>query len=174
MSEAEETKVEGAVEGEGAAVEGEAGATAEGEAGATAEGEAGATAEGEAGATAEGEAAATAEGEGGPADGEAAEGEEKKEGEEGAEGEEKKEGEEGAEGEGEEKMGIKERIEADPHELNFLVPLPEVIEFYKIPKINDARSVWRLGMRKLEETFAEHIANMHLDFEDKANQYQKI
>jgi len=49
--------------------------------------------------------------------------------------------------------------------------LPEVIEFYKIPKINDARSVWRLGMRKLEETFAEHIANMHLDFEDKANQY---
>jgi hypothetical protein len=29
-------------------------------------------------------------------------------------------------------------------------------------------------MRKLEETFAEHIANMHLDFEDKANEYEKL
>lgn len=29
-------------------------------------------------------------------------------------------------------------------------------------------------MRKIEETFAEHIANMHLDFEDKALQYEKI
>ena len=43
-----------------------------------------------------------------------------------------------------------------------------------IPKINDARGVWRLGMRKIEECFAEHIANMHLDFEDKAIQYEKI
>jgi hypothetical protein len=43
-----------------------------------------------------------------------------------------------------------------------------------IPKINDARSVWRLGMRKLEETFAEHIANMHLDFEEKAMKYEHI
>jgi hypothetical protein len=29
-------------------------------------------------------------------------------------------------------------------------------------------------MWKLEETFAEHIANMHLDFEDKANEYEKL
>lgn len=29
-------------------------------------------------------------------------------------------------------------------------------------------------MRKLEETFAEHIANMHLDFESKALEYEKI
>lgn len=52
--------------------------------------------------------------------------------------------------------------------------MPEIITFKDIPKINDAKSVWRLGMRKIEETFAEHIANMHLDFEDKANMYQKI
>ena len=56
----------------------------------------------------------------------------------------------------------------------YLDVIPERISFEGIPKINDSRSVWRLGMRKLEETFAEHIANMHLDFEDKANQYQKI
>ena len=98
------------------------------------------------------------------------------EGEGEGEGDEKKEGEEGAEGgggaDGEKKeppdTGVGDRIKKDPHELDFLVPLPEKIEFSAIPKINEARSVWRIGMRKLEETFAEHIANMHLDFEDKA------
>ena len=29
-------------------------------------------------------------------------------------------------------------------------------------------------MRKIEETFAEHIANMHIDFEDKAKEYERI
>jgi hypothetical protein len=29
-------------------------------------------------------------------------------------------------------------------------------------------------MRKIEETFAEHIANMHIDFEDKAKEYENI
>ena len=29
-------------------------------------------------------------------------------------------------------------------------------------------------MRKIEECFAEHIANMHLDFEDKAREYETI
>jgi hypothetical protein len=102
---------------------------------------------------------------------EPAEGEEAKP-DDGAEG-----GEEGAEAagggeDGEKKeppdTGVGDRIKKDPHELDFLVPLPEKIEFGMIPKINEARSVWRIGMRKLEETFAEHIANMHLDFEDKA------
>jgi hypothetical protein len=80
---------------------------------------------------------------------------------------------EGAEGEG--KSEIAQRIEKDPLELMLLeTELPENVTFETIPKINDSRSVWRLGMRKIEETFAEHIANMHLDFEDKALQYEKI
>ena len=54
-------------------------------------------------------------------------------------------------------------------ELEFREEMPEHIEFTKIPKINDSRSIWRQGMRKLEEVFAEHIANMNLDFDDKAN-----
>ena len=70
--------------------------------------------------------------------------------------------------------GVGARIANDPHELVFLVPLPEKIEFQAIPKINDAKSVWRIGMRKLEETFAEHIANMHLDFEEKAQKFEYI
>lgn len=119
-----------------------------------------------------------------PAENPPAEGEEEAKPEEGAEGEDKKEGEEGGEaaegdaGGGEKKeppdTGVGDRIKKDPHELDFLVPLPEKIEFHMIPKINEARSVWRIGMRKLEETFAEHIANMHLDFEDKAQKYEYI
>lgn len=110
------------------------------------------------------DAGAPAEGDPKPEDA-AADGAEKKE--EGAEG-----GDGAAEGGGDKKeppdTGVGDRIKKDPHELDFLVPLPEKIEFHMIPKINEARSVWRIGMRKLEETFAEHIANMHLDFEDKA------
>lgn len=52
--------------------------------------------------------------------------------------------------------------------------MPEKIEFTDIPKIIDSRRVWRIGMRKLEETFAEHIANMHLDFDEKAKEFEKI
>ena len=76
-----------------------------------------------------------------------------------------------------EKSEIAKRIEADPTELHFLDPfrhLPEKVDVSDVPKINGSRSVWRLGMRKLEETFAEHIANMHLDFESKAAEYEKI
>jgi hypothetical protein len=95
---------------------------------------------------------------------------EKAEGEEEEDGAEKEEGEEGGESGGEKgnSTGIKERIEKDPLELEFLTQMPEQIKFTGIPRINDAKSVWRLGMRKIEECFAEHIANMHLDFEDKA------
>ena len=124
-------------------------------------------------------AEAPAEGEEPPAEGgDAAEGAEGAEGEEAkpedadAEGDEKKEEGEAGDGAAGSKeppdTGVGERIKKDPHELDFLVPLPEKVEFHMIPKINDARSVWRIGMRKLEETFAEHIANMHLDFEEKA------
>ena len=90
-----------------------------------------------------------------------------------AEGDAPAEGEAPAEGGG--KSEIAERIEKDPLELEILeTELPEDVTFENIPKINDSRGVWRLGMRKIEETFAEHIANMHLDFEDKAIQYEKI
>jgi len=116
-------------------------------------------AEGEAGAEAEAEPATDGadKGEEAGADGEAGEGDEEAE-----------EEQDPAD------MEIGERIAKDPIELKFLVPLPEKIDFEAIPRINDARSVWRLGMRKIEECFAEHIANMHLDFEDKAKEMERI
>jgi hypothetical protein len=122
----------------------------------------------DAAAGAEGEEAKPAEGGDAPADG----GEAPAEG--GADAAAAEGGGDAAAGEKKEPpdTGVGERIRKDPHELDFLVPLPEKIEFHMIPKINDARSVWRIGMRKLEETFAEHIANMHLDFEDKAQKYE--
>lgn len=89
-------------------------------------------------------------------------------------------GEPPAEGDEDKKDGgpseIAKRIEADPFELWFLekYKFPEEVKFDHIPRISDSRSVWRLGMRKLEETFAEHIANMHLDFEKKADKFQDI
>jgi hypothetical protein len=52
--------------------------------------------------------------------------------------------------------------------------MPEMIDFMLIPKVDKARTVWRTGMRKLEEVFAEHIANMNLDFEDKFNSLKTI
>lgn len=71
-------------------------------------------------------------------------------------------------------LHISERIFKDPMELDFLVPMPEKVCFEDIPQINDAKKVWKLGMRKIEETFAEHVANMHMDFEDKARTYAHI
>lgn len=71
-------------------------------------------------------------------------------------------------------QGIGARIEKDPFEMDFLVKLPNIISFTDIPSVNECRSVWRLGMRKIEECFAEHIANLHMDFEDKAKEFEKI
>lgn len=77
-----------------------------------------------------------------------------------------------------ENMDIKDRIAKNPYEMEFMKPyleaIPEKIVFDDIPKINDCKGVWKQGMRKLEEIFAEHIANMHLDFEDKFNKYVKV
>ena len=67
-----------------------------------------------------------------------------------------------------------ERVKVCPLELEIMEPIPEKVEWATVPKVNEARVVWRAGMRKLEEVFAEHIANMHLDFDDRANQYQAV
>lgn len=66
---------------------------------------------------------------------------------------------------------ISRRISNDPLESEILQPLPEKIDYSKVPKIQDTRSIWRIGMRKLEEVFAEHVANLHLDFDDRLNQF---
>ena len=53
--------------------------------------------------------------------------------------------------------GIGERIEENPYEMEFMKPylevVPERISMEKIPKINEMKTTWRVGMRKVEETF---------------------
>jgi hypothetical protein len=37
----------------------------------------------------------------------------------------------------------------------------------------ETRKCWRAGMRKLEEVFAEHVANMHGEFETRLKTHLK-
>ena len=73
---------------------------------------------------------------------------------------------------------IGERIEENPLEMEFMKPyldvVPESISLAKIPRINEMRTEWRVGMRKVEEAFSDHVANMHLEFEKKAKEYDKV
>jgi len=75
-------------------------------------------------------------------------------------------------------LPIGEQIEEDPFEMEFMKDFREVvpasISFEDIPKIRDSKKDWSLGMRKIEEQFAEHLALMHLDFEQKADKYEKV
>lgn len=75
---------------------------------------------------------------------------------------------------GEKKSEIAKRIEANPLELEFLKPLPESLDFRSIPNINETRNIWRLGIRKVEETFADLINQVNADFDAKAFKYETV
>ena len=71
-------------------------------------------------------------------------------------------------------MHISERIHKDPLELDFLVPLPNPLTFEDIPRIDESRKVWDLGMKQLQKIFFEHLANVDQDFYAKADKYREI
>jgi hypothetical protein len=77
-----------------------------------------------------------------------------------------------------EDLPIGEQIEENPFEMEFMKDfidvVPAKVQFEDIPKIRDAKQDWSLGMRKIEQQFAEHVAMMHLDFEHKADKYQEV
>lgn len=58
--------------------------------------------------------------------------------------------------------------------LNFNVPLPEVINIDRMSRISDVKSVWRSGIKQIEEIFAEHIAKINDMFDDRALEYDRI
>lgn len=69
------------------------------------------------------------------------------------------------------------RIQEDPLEMYFLDPYrytPEKVDFVDIPSVNHSRSLWRNGIRKVEEAFSEHIANMNADFESKVLGFESV
>ena len=43
-----------------------------------------------------------------------------------------------------------------------------------VPQINGSRTIWRKGIRKLEDHFSQLVQDMHMDFEDKAIEYEDI
>jgi hypothetical protein len=63
------------------------------------------------------------------------------------------------------KSEIAKRIEENPLELEFLKPLPDKVELRHIPNVNETRNIWRLGIRKVEETFADLISQVNMDFD---------
>lgn len=77
-----------------------------------------------------------------------------------------------------EHMPIGELIDEDPLEMDFMKDfidvVPEKVKFEDIPTIKESRKSWTVGMRKIEDLFSEHLSNMHLEFEEKADKYEKI
>ena len=72
-----------------------------------------------------------------------------------------------------EQSAIKEEV-LDPLQLEFIQPLPEKIDFLTIPKINETRPIWKKGIKQLEKAFAEHIAIMNTEFNDRAEKWFKV
>lgn len=62
----------------------------------------------------------------------------------------------------------------DPNEFDFNVPLPETIEIDRMSRISEVKSIWRSGIKQLEEIFADHIARINDLFDERALEYDKI
>jgi len=62
----------------------------------------------------------------------------------------------------------------DPDEFDFNVPLPEIIEIDRMSRISEVKSIWRSGIKQLEEIFADHIARINDLFDERALEYDKI
>ena len=58
--------------------------------------------------------------------------------------------------------------------ININVPLPETINIDRMGRISDVKSVWRSGIKQIEEIFAEHIAKINDMFDDRALEYDRI
>ena len=62
----------------------------------------------------------------------------------------------------------------DPDEFDFNVPLPETIEIDRMSRISEVKSIWRSGIKQLEEIFADHIARINDLFDERALEYDKV
>lgn len=70
--------------------------------------------------------------------------------------------------------GSQPDVKQESNLLNFNVPLPETINIDRLGRISDVKSVWRSGIKQLEEIFAEHIAKINDMFDDRALEYDRI
>lgn len=64
--------------------------------------------------------------------------------------------------------------EVDPFLLNFNVPLPETVHIERMGRISEVKSIWRSGIKQIEEIFSDHIAKINDLFDERALEYDKI
>ena len=58
--------------------------------------------------------------------------------------------------------------------MDFNIPLPENVNIDRMSRISDVKSIWRSGIKQIEEIFSEHIAKINDLFDDRALEYDKI
>lgn len=83
-------------------------------------------------------------------------------------------GPDGADGANASQPGSQAEAKGGPKPLDFNVPLPETINIDRMSRISDVKSIWRSGIKQIEEIFAEHIAKINDLFDDRALEYDKI
>jgi len=65
-------------------------------------------------------------------------------------------------------------VKAGPPPLDFNVPLPEKINIDRLSRISDVKSIWRSGIKQIEEIFADHIAKINDLFDERALEFERI
>jgi hypothetical protein len=63
---------------------------------------------------------------------------------------------------------------SDPINKRFLVPLPEKIDTVRISSISDVKTVWKKGLREIEQIFEQHLTRICDMFEDKTLEYETV
>ena len=72
------------------------------------------------------------------------------------------------------KPGETPEAKGGPPPLDFNIPLPETVNIDRMSRISDVKSIWRSGIKQIEEIFSEHIAKINDLFDDRALEYDKI
>jgi hypothetical protein len=67
-----------------------------------------------------------------------------------------------------------QEVKGGPPPLDFNIPLPETVNIDRMSRISDVKSIWRSGIKQIEEIFSEHIAKINDLFDDRALEYDKI
>lgn len=61
----------------------------------------------------------------------------------------------------------------DPN-FDFTAPLPEVIHIERVGRISDIKSIWRSGIKQIEEIFADHVARINDLFDERALEFDRL
>jgi len=57
---------------------------------------------------------------------------------------------------------------------NFMRPFPEIIDVVRIQSFTEVKSIWREGIKTLEEVFADYIVRINEEFMRKCEEFERI